>query len=78
MLLQTRRGSLVHDRVRDVVAAAEQLPDGLVLDGELVVWTPQGGCPSKRSSAGLPPAAVPPPRWPRRPGVLHRLRCSPA
>ncbi|MGW6883057.1 hypothetical protein ACWGEU_22630 [Streptomyces goshikiensis] len=36
LLLQTRRGSLVQDRFPDLVAAAEQLPDGLVLDGELV------------------------------------------
>ncbi|WP_260610278.1 hypothetical protein [Streptomyces sp. WAC06614] len=39
VLLQTRRGALVQDRWPDLVAAAEQqLPDGLVLDGELVVW----------------------------------------
>ncbi|MGW5348364.1 ATP-dependent DNA ligase [Streptomyces sp. NPDC004050] len=38
VLLQTRRGSLVQDRFPDLVAAAQQLPDGLVLDGELVVW----------------------------------------
>ncbi|MET9959641.1 hypothetical protein ABZ128_11335 [Streptomyces sp. NPDC006326] len=37
LLLQTRRGSLVQDRFPDL-AAAEQLPPGLVLDGELVVW----------------------------------------
>ncbi|MFF4457245.1 hypothetical protein [Streptomyces goshikiensis] len=37
LVLQTRRGSLVQDRFPDLVAAAEQLPDGLVLDGELVV-----------------------------------------
>ncbi|MFF8271374.1 ATP-dependent DNA ligase [Streptomyces sp. NPDC016562] len=43
LLLQTRRGSLVQDRFPDLGAAAEQLPDGLVLDGELVVWdTPAG------------------------------------
>ncbi|WP_030303719.1 hypothetical protein [Streptomyces katrae] len=38
LLLQTRRGILVQDRFPDLVAAAEQLPEGLVLDGELVVW----------------------------------------
>ncbi|MEU3317094.1 ATP-dependent DNA ligase [Streptomyces sp. NPDC006662] len=39
VLLQTRRGSLVQDRWPDLVAAAEaQLPHGLVLDGELLVW----------------------------------------
>ncbi|WP_327389045.1 ATP-dependent DNA ligase [Streptomyces sp. NBC_01207] len=38
LFLQTRRGSLVQDRFPDLVAAAEQLPEGLVLDGELVVW----------------------------------------
>ncbi|MFE9468558.1 hypothetical protein ACFYNW_33875 [Streptomyces virginiae] len=44
MLLQTRRGSLVQDRWPDLVAAAEQqLPHGLVLDGELVVWDAEAG-----------------------------------
>ncbi|MGW2986353.1 ATP-dependent DNA ligase [Streptomyces goshikiensis] len=44
VLLQTRRGSLVQDRFPDVVAAAvEQLPAGLVLDGELLVWDPEAG-----------------------------------
>ncbi|MGW0402100.1 ATP-dependent DNA ligase [Streptomyces sp. NPDC003002] len=38
LLLQARRGSLIQDRFPDLVAAAEQLPQGLVLDGELVVW----------------------------------------
>ncbi|GHB83837.1 hypothetical protein GCM10010347_63420 [Streptomyces cirratus] len=35
--MQTRRGTLIQDRFPDLVAAG-QLPDGLVLDGELVVW----------------------------------------
>nr|WSW49887.1 hypothetical protein OG296_43540 [Streptomyces sp. NBC_01001] len=43
VLLQTRRGSLIQDRFPDLVAAAEQLPDGLVLDGELVVWDTAAG-----------------------------------
>ncbi|MFJ6785283.1 ATP-dependent DNA ligase [Streptomyces yangpuensis] len=44
VLLQTRRGSLIHDRFPDLVAAAvQQLPAGLVLDGELVVWDPDAG-----------------------------------
>ncbi|MFE5560255.1 ATP-dependent DNA ligase [Streptomyces sp. NPDC056544] len=44
VLLQTRRGSLIHDRFPDLVAAAvQQLPSGLVLDGELVVWDPDAG-----------------------------------
>lgn len=43
MQLQTRRGSLVQDRFPDLVAAAEQLPGGLVLDGELLVWDPEAG-----------------------------------
>ncbi|MFK0258659.1 hypothetical protein [Streptomyces sp. NPDC090445] len=43
-LVQTRRGSLIHDRFPDLVAAAEQqLPGGLVLDGELLVWDPEAG-----------------------------------
>ncbi|MEV6676290.1 ATP-dependent DNA ligase [Streptomyces erythrochromogenes] len=44
VLLQTRRGSQVQDQFPDLVAAAlEQLPPGLVLDGELVVWDPEEG-----------------------------------
>ncbi|WSZ45606.1 ATP-dependent DNA ligase (plasmid) [Streptomyces sp. NBC_00868] len=44
VLLQTRRGSLIQDRFPDLVAAAvEQLPAGLVLDGELLVWDPEAG-----------------------------------
>ncbi|WP_234349863.1 hypothetical protein [Streptomyces sp. WM4235] len=43
VLLQTRRGSLVQDRFPDLVAAAEQLPGGLDLDGELLVWDPEAG-----------------------------------
>ncbi|MFD9010380.1 RNA ligase family protein [Streptomyces sp. NPDC059552] len=39
VVVQTRRGALVQDRWPDLVVAAEaQLPPGLVLDGELVVW----------------------------------------
>ncbi|MFD7096406.1 ATP-dependent DNA ligase [Streptomyces xanthophaeus] len=43
LLLQTRRGSLVQDRFPDLAAAAGQLPDGMVLDGELVVWDTAAG-----------------------------------
>ncbi|MGW7064582.1 ATP-dependent DNA ligase [Streptomyces sp. NPDC054904] len=43
VLVQTRRGSLLQDRFPDLVAAAEQLPDGLVLDGELLVWDSEAG-----------------------------------
>ncbi|MEU9237098.1 ATP-dependent DNA ligase [Streptomyces subrutilus] len=43
VLLQTRRGSLVQDRFPDLVAAAEQLPPGLVLDGEVLVWDAEAG-----------------------------------
>ncbi|MFE5534767.1 hypothetical protein [Streptomyces sp. NPDC056492] len=44
ILIQTRRGSLMQDRFPDLVAAAsEQLPPGLVLDGELLVWDPEAG-----------------------------------
>ncbi|MER8098118.1 ATP-dependent DNA ligase [Streptomyces goshikiensis] len=44
VLLQSRRGSLIQDRFPDVVAAAaEQLPAGLVLDGELLVWDTEAG-----------------------------------
>ncbi|MFF0790378.1 ATP-dependent DNA ligase [Streptomyces spiralis] len=37
-LLQSRRGALIQGRFPDLVHAASALPDGLVLDGELVVW----------------------------------------
>ncbi|MEU4358693.1 ATP-dependent DNA ligase [Streptomyces virginiae] len=44
VLVQTRRGALVQDRWPDLVVAAEsQLPHGLVLDGELVVWDTEAG-----------------------------------
>ncbi|OKK10615.1 DNA ligase [Streptomyces sp. CB00455] len=43
VLLQTRRGSLVQGAFPDLVAAAEQLPDGLVLDGELLAWDVEAG-----------------------------------
>ncbi|MGW4441976.1 hypothetical protein [Streptomyces sp. NPDC004682] len=38
VLLQSRRGALNQNRFPDLVRAAADLPDGLVLDGELVVW----------------------------------------
>ncbi|MFJ8082763.1 hypothetical protein ACIQ6Y_19330 [Streptomyces sp. NPDC096205] len=39
VLLQPRRGSLMQARFPDLMQAAEQqLPDGLFLDGELIVW----------------------------------------
>ncbi|MBT2526989.1 hypothetical protein J7E91_16550 [Streptomyces sp. ISL-99] len=38
VLLQSRRGSLIQRHFPDLTAAAAQLPYGLVLDGELVVW----------------------------------------
>jgi ATP-dependent DNA ligase len=38
VLIQSRRGSLIQSRFPDLVAAAGPLPDGLVLDGEVVVW----------------------------------------
>ncbi|MGW7435329.1 ATP-dependent DNA ligase [Streptomyces sp. NPDC054849] len=43
LLVQSRRGALVQDRFPDLVSAAEQLPGGLVLDGELVVWDAEAG-----------------------------------
>ncbi|MFF8271390.1 ATP-dependent DNA ligase [Streptomyces sp. NPDC016562] len=44
MLLQTRRGALVQGGFPDLVAAAgAQLPHGLVLDGELLVWDSEVG-----------------------------------
>ncbi|MEV8536724.1 ATP-dependent DNA ligase [Streptomyces sp. NPDC051211] len=44
VLLQTRRGALVQGAFPDLVAAAgAQLPHGLVLDGELLVWDSVAG-----------------------------------
>ncbi|WP_240802107.1 RNA ligase family protein [Streptomyces sp. A1136] len=44
VLLQTRRGALVQGAFADLVASAEaQLPAGLVLDGELLVWDVEAG-----------------------------------
>lgn len=37
--LQTRRGSLIEARFPDLVRAAAALPDGWVVDGELIVWS---------------------------------------
>lgn len=42
-LLQSRRGSLIQDQFPNLRPAAAQLPDGLVLDGELVVWDAAAG-----------------------------------
>ncbi|MFJ5548704.1 hypothetical protein [Streptomyces sp. NPDC093225] len=56
VLVQTRRGALVQDRWPDLVAAAEQqLPPGLVLDGELLVWDVEAG---RLSFEGLQRRAV--------------------
>ncbi|MET7296579.1 hypothetical protein ABZS79_31495 [Streptomyces griseoloalbus] len=38
LLVQSRRGSLMQSHFPELVDAAADLPDGLVLDGELVVW----------------------------------------
>ncbi|MEU4730470.1 ATP-dependent DNA ligase [Streptomyces sp. NPDC023588] len=44
VVVQTRRGSLVQERLPGLVAAAEQqLPGGLVFDGELLVWDAEAG-----------------------------------
>ncbi|MEU9233486.1 ATP-dependent DNA ligase [Streptomyces subrutilus] len=70
VLLQTRRGSLVQDRWPDLVAAAkEQLPHGLVLDGELLVWDAGAGRLSfealqRRAAARGRSAAGLAARWP--------------
>ncbi len=68
VLLQTRRGTLVQDQFPDLVAAAEQLPPGLVLDGEVLVWDPEAGALSfeglqRRAAARARTAPAPPPRW---------------
>ncbi|MFD0723206.1 ATP-dependent DNA ligase [Streptomyces globosus] len=43
LILQTRQGKYIQDRFPDLLAAAEQLPDGLVLDGEVVAWDTAAG-----------------------------------
>jgi hypothetical protein len=59
LLVQSRRGSLMQSRFPELVDAAADLPDGLVLDGELVVWV-EGRIRSRRSSGEWFPAAGPP------------------
>lgn len=41
--LQTRRGALIEEAFPDLVAAAAQLPGGLVLDGEVLAWDVEAG-----------------------------------
>jgi ATP-dependent DNA ligase len=77
LLLQTRCGSLIQDRFPDLIAAAEQLSDGLVLDGELVGWDTATGRLSfeahqRRLAARGRTATALAAKTPR---VLHRLRC---
>ncbi|MFB6583202.1 hypothetical protein ACFCYC_38315 [Streptomyces sp. NPDC056402] len=68
LFLQTRRGSLVQDRFPDLVSAAGQLPDGLVLDGELGVWdTAVGRLSFEALQRRAAAAAAPPLCSPRRP-----------
>ncbi|MFD5066164.1 ATP-dependent DNA ligase [Streptomyces sp. NPDC058394] len=70
VLVQSRRGALVQDRWPDLVAAAEaQLPHGLVLDGELVVWDTEDGHLSfealqRRAAARARGARALAARWP--------------
>ncbi|WP_101847486.1 ATP-dependent DNA ligase [Zhihengliuella sp. ISTPL4] len=40
--LWSRQGKDLTKRFPDLVAAAEQLPDGVILDGEVVFWSPEG------------------------------------
>lgn len=58
-LLQTRRGSLVQHRFPELMEAAEQLPPGLILDGELLVLNSDGvmdfGALQRRAAATAPP-----------------------
>ncbi|MEW2632550.1 hypothetical protein AB0903_13030 [Streptomyces sp. NPDC048389] len=56
VLIQSRRGALIQGRFPDLVRAAAGLPDGLVLDGELIVWSGIS-CRSRRCSDVRPPAA---------------------
>ncbi|MFD5639624.1 hypothetical protein ACFWJM_36560 [Streptomyces sp. NPDC127077] len=56
MLLQTRRGALVQSAFTNLVAAAEQLPPGLVLDSEVLVWDAESSAlsseaPQRRAAA---------------------------
>ncbi|MFG2987349.1 hypothetical protein ACGFYQ_40005 [Streptomyces sp. NPDC048258] len=79
VLLQTRRGSMIQDRFPELVAAAEQLPHGLVLDGELLVWDAEAGRLSFEAlQRRPPPEAGPPPPWPRggRPTSSRSTCCN--
>ncbi|WP_329238258.1 hypothetical protein OHB07_38165 [Streptomyces sp. NBC_00111] len=51
MLLQMRRGALVQDRFDDLAAAAQSLPAGLVLAGELAVLDPTASSASPPCNA---------------------------
>ncbi|MFJ8164148.1 hypothetical protein ACIRBY_24910 [Streptomyces sp. NPDC096136] len=70
LVVQTRRGALVQDRWPDLVASAEaQLPAGLVLDGELVVWDTEAGALSfgalqRRAAARARGAVAIAVKWP--------------
>ncbi|MET9438781.1 hypothetical protein [Streptomyces sp. NPDC006551] len=72
VLLQSRRGSLIQAHFPDLVSAAAQLPRGLVLDGEVVVWSEgrlsfealqrrasAGGRTVEQSPARCPPTSSP-------------------
>ncbi|MFB0632750.1 hypothetical protein [Streptomyces sp. AB3(2024)] len=66
VLLQTRRGALIQDAFPDLVTAAAQLPDGLVLDGEVLAWDVEAGAlsfeglqrPAAARALGAPALAV--------------------
>ncbi|WSN53503.1 hypothetical protein OG299_01725 [Streptomyces sp. NBC_01296] len=62
VLFQNRRGALIQDAFPDLVAAAGQLTDGLVLDGEVVAWDVEAGALS--CNAGPPTAPATPEPWP--------------
>ncbi|WP_353938343.1 hypothetical protein [Streptomyces ficellus] len=65
VLLQSRRGSLIQQHFPDLVTAAAQLPYGLVLDGELVVWS-EGRLSFEALQRRVPPAAAQPSSSPAR------------
>ncbi|MEU9035376.1 ATP-dependent DNA ligase [Streptomyces sp. NPDC048352] len=69
VLLQTRRGALVQDAIPDLVATADQLPAGLVLDGEVLAWDVEAGALSfeglqRRAAARARSAPALVARWP--------------
>ncbi|POX44666.1 hypothetical protein [Streptomyces sp. Ru72] len=58
-ILQSRRGAFIQGRFADLGQAAGDLPDGPLLDGELVVWDGEQLSSRRCSAVPLPVAGQP-------------------